>query len=228
MNAPKRATAELEVEALGLLHAAGADLGEQIGVARTDEGELRIEGVVDTPERKSAILQALAPLRRNPAVRIEVLTFTEALERQKPRAELGGTLSIQTAEPASNRIPVDAELRRHLEGKGFSGERLEEEIRSFSRRALGQSRQAMQYAWAMKKLAERFSPVDLQTMEAASREQWNSMLRRHAAALEREVRALRAELAPVFLPSGLQGEATEWLGLSGDASERADHRQPRQ
>ncbi|MBO0859854.1 MAG: sigma-70 family RNA polymerase sigma factor [Chloracidobacterium sp.] len=212
-----RATAELEVEALGLLHAAGADLGEQISVARTDEGELRIEGIVDTPERKSEILQALAPLRRNPAARIEVLTFPEALDRQKTRAEPGGTLSIQTAEPAGDRIPADAELRRRLERNGFSGDRLEEEIRGFSRRALGHSRQALQYAWAMKKLAERFSPDDLQTMEAASREQWKSMLRHHAAALEREVRALRAELAPVFRPSGPPEESTEWPDLSDDA-----------
>src|SRR5205823_4595740 len=84
---PPIATAELEVEVLRLLHQAGADLGEQLSVTRRPEGELRVEGIVETDQRKQEILRALNSVVSNPAVKVEVNTVAEALkqrERSRP------------------------------------------------------------------------------------------------------------------------------------------------
>jgi len=72
--APSVATPELEVEAWRLLNQAGADTGEQITVARTSEGQLKIDGLVDTETRKGELLRALWPIAKQSAVRINILT----------------------------------------------------------------------------------------------------------------------------------------------------------
>jgi len=71
---PVVATAELEVEVLRLLNQVGADFGEQLSVTHTPQGTLRVEGVVETDKRKKEILAALAPVKSNPAVRVELQT----------------------------------------------------------------------------------------------------------------------------------------------------------
>lgn len=75
---PSAATAELEVEALRLLHQAGADLGEQVSVTRTAEGQLRIQGLVESDKRKNELRSALNSIESYPTVRIEIQTVAEA------------------------------------------------------------------------------------------------------------------------------------------------------
>ena len=58
------ATAELEVESLGLLNQIGADLGQEVMVTRIPGGPLRIEAAVETEKRKHEILAALKADRR--------------------------------------------------------------------------------------------------------------------------------------------------------------------
>ena len=57
-----------------LVNQAGADTGEQITVARTSEGQLKIDGLVDTETRKGELLRALWPIAKQSAVRINILT----------------------------------------------------------------------------------------------------------------------------------------------------------
>src|SRR5260370_32369454 len=92
--APSRAvaTADLEVEVLRLLNQAGADMGEQVNVTRAADGQLKIQGVVETDQRKAEILHALAPVVANPSVQVEVKTVAEATKQQRQ----GGTSSGQT------------------------------------------------------------------------------------------------------------------------------------
>ena len=51
------ASADLEVEVLRLLSQAGADLGEQVNLTRGRDGLLRIEGIVETDQRKSELMR---------------------------------------------------------------------------------------------------------------------------------------------------------------------------
>src|SRR5258708_26105075 len=63
---PLTASAELEVEVLSLINKSGADLGDQLNVRRTPEGQLLVPGIVETDKRKDERLRAPAPLANNP------------------------------------------------------------------------------------------------------------------------------------------------------------------
>jgi len=210
---PLLATAELEVEVLGLLNQAGADLGEQINVTRSAAGVLRVEGLVESARRNTEILQALDSVRRNPAVSIEIQTVEEALNtlnthNQRAATAPGrnsATATVETAEFA-DRVPADSELRRHFSARGLSGEALEQQIHSFATRVANRSQQVQAHAFALRSLANRFSVEDLRAMDQGAKTKWRSMIRAHAAALAREASMLRGELESVFPAVTAAGE----------------------
>ena len=218
-SSPVLATAALEVEVLQLLNSAGAFMGEQLKVTRTAEGRLHVDGIVDTEQRKNEILQALTPVRNNPAVRIDVATAAEAAGRQARQSPNSGQVSVSSVDvDVKTGIPADADLRSYLSAqKGLSGEPLNEEIRRFSERALGHSRQARRHASALKQIVERFSAEDLRTLDEPARRQWLSLVAQHARALEQECGALRRELQPIFFPNAGSGEREATAQIAGDA-----------
>ena len=61
-STPPVASAELEVDVAYLLNRAKADRNEQVNLTRSAGGSLRVEGVVDTQQRKDEFLRALAPV----------------------------------------------------------------------------------------------------------------------------------------------------------------------
>ena len=194
------ASADLEVEILRLLSQAGADLGEQVNLTRGRDGLLRIEGIVETDQRKSELMRALAPVLNNPAVKFEVTTTAEATNRNSASPS-SGQIIIQGVAPTGYSIPVDAELRRYFSGRGLSDDQVEANIRQFANRTVNRSLQALQHAWALKHLAERFSSDQLSELSPEARAKWVAMVNAHAAALQNETAALRRELGPVFFPS---------------------------
>ncbi|MET0646573.1 MAG: RNA polymerase sigma factor [Pyrinomonadaceae bacterium] len=215
------ATAALEVEVLGLLNRAGADLGEQVSVSRTPQGPLYVRAIVETDARKAELLRALAPVAMNPAVRVEMVTASEAARqsRQNPSAPE----VIQEVAPAGNRVAADAELRLYFsERGGRGGEQLESEIIRFAVRESARSRRALQHAWALKRLAARFDARELAALDEGARLKWLSMIREHAEAVRREASALDAELRPVFSPAaaGVGGDTPiEEAGLAEAAGQ---------
>ena len=192
------ATAALEVEVLRLLNQAGADLGEQIDVTRAPDGKLNVHGVIETPQRKQEILTALRPVAGNPALRIEIDTVTEALRKQPTTPQRPTEVTMEDVQPTANVIPVDAELRRYLSARGVSQSQLDDEVRRFANQIVSRSRQAMYHAAAMKRLAERFSPDEVRTLDDDARTKWLSLIRQHARSFQSDSTALRQELAPVF------------------------------
>jgi RNA polymerase sigma factor (sigma-70 family) len=209
------ATRELEVELLSLLNRVGADLGEQVSVSRTPEGALLVQAIVDSERRKSELQTALAGVRNNPAVRIDIETRAEAVSRQQRSGSQPGTVTIHEAAPAGNSVPVDADLRRYFSATGLSGEQLEINVNRFSNRTLNRSLQIMQHAWALRRLAGRFSPEELETLEAAARGRWLGMLRGHAQSLHQQTNLLERELGPVF-PGMMSGAASAVSEIKGD------------
>lgn len=197
--APVVASPALEVEVLRLLNQAGADMGEQISVTRTHEGLLRVEGVVDTSQRKAEILGKLSSVASDPALRLEIETVADALKRQRSyRGSGGGVVEVEGGGSLANSIPVDAELRRFYSARGMKGTELEDSINQFANQALNRSAKIMQHAWALKRLAARFSPGDLQNLEPEARAKWLALIKQHAAALAQQNEALRRDLLPVF------------------------------
>jgi RNA polymerase sigma factor (sigma-70 family) len=202
-SVPVVATPAFEVEVLGLLSQASADLGEQLDVTRTPEGLLHVQGIVETEKRKAEILRALVSVANNPAIRIDVSTAAEALALQsRQQKSSSDSVLLEQVEPEDNRVPVYAELHRFLAGKGVIDSQIDAEISRLSISVSAHSRQSLQHAWAIKRLAERFSAEELRTLDSEARAKWLALIRSHAAVIQRETAAIRQELQPIFGSAG--------------------------
>ncbi len=198
---PVAATTELEVEVLRLINQSGADLGDQVNVRRTPEGQLLVQGIVETDQRKNEVLRALARVAGNPAVKLKVETMAEALKEQAKSRQSSGPTTVERLESAASKIPADEELRRYFAAKGLSGAQLDQAVNQYAGRIVERSLQALRHAGAMDRLAQRFSLEQLRTLDPEARNKWLGLLRGHALALERELSGLHRDLGP-FLSSG--------------------------
>jgi hypothetical protein len=210
-SAPPVASAELEVDVAYLLNRAKADRNEQVNLTRSAGGSLRVEGVVDTQERKNEFLRALAPVSNNPAVKIEIRTVAEATQRLSGV----GQVSVQQAEETANTIAVDEELRAHFEKRNGSGP-TDDSISKYSSRLVNNSYSALFHAIELKKLMSRFANVDMRAVAPDARTKWLAMLREHANAVERQTAQLRTEIQPVFFPGSTTAFAEE-ASIQNDA-----------
>ncbi|MGH9842092.1 MAG: hypothetical protein ACREEM_25340, partial [Blastocatellia bacterium] len=195
---PVAASVSLEIETLALLAEAGADLGEQVSVERTPEGALKIEGVVETEERKQELKRALAPALGSPAVRFEIETVEEALRRSKPAVAPPPAVIEQRTTTASV-LPVEEELRRYLSGQGrFTAEQLDGEVQRLARRTVNASFGIRQRAQAMKRAVERFAPEQWQSFDETARARLLNLIESHASAVREQALALRRSLQSIF------------------------------
>ncbi|MFN2531236.1 MAG: zf-HC2 domain-containing protein [Pyrinomonadaceae bacterium] len=205
------ATAELEVDALGLLSQVGADLGEPISVKRMADGLLHITGIVETDQRQTEIIQGLSSIASNPAVVIEIQTVAEAVAKQtsskpKPAAR------VRQIEITGNTMAVEPELRAYFADKG---EVTDEPIRKYSARMVSLSGGAMDHLWAMKRLLNQFSPEELRAIAPEARAKWSDLIRAHARSYQQATGALRRELQPIFF-------ARQSVAAASDEVEVAD------
>ena len=219
------ATAELEVEVLRLINRAGADLGDQVTVRRTPEGQLLVQGMVETIRRKEEILRALDSVTDNPAVKLKIQTIAEALKEQaKQRDSSANPTTVEHLESGASKVAVDAELRRYFTTKGLSGAQLDQSVNQFAARMVEWSLQAMRHASALDRLAQRFSSEQLRTLDPEARKKWLGLLRGHAQAIARDVEGLRGELAP-FISSGSGSESQPAFDINSDQDlQQAIHR----
>ena len=223
---PTAATAELEVEVLKTLGGIGADIGEEATVTRTAANQLLVQGVVESRERKSEILNALAPLAGQPGLIIRVETSQEAQKRaareqtmaaakNKQNKENDEAVSIQPLE-IRDAIPADAEVRRYLRSKGTSENVLNDEVNRFATRTINRSNQVLLRALSLKNLAARFSDAQLRAMKSEARNEWLNLIQTRAREIENQNRILRQELGAVFggiAAGGATGEARDEAGL---------------
>lgn len=176
-----------------------------------------MEALVESEERKGAILSALGPVLNNAAVVVEVSTVAEALAKRGAARDSSVTEREVVVE--AGRIPADAELRAHFAARLADPARVDAEIKQFAARAMNHSRQALLHASALKRMANRFTPAEARALGEDARSKWLSMVREHAGAYGREVAALRAQLSSVF-GGGASGGA-EPVG-DADAAQAAE------
>jgi hypothetical protein len=214
------ADTDLEVEVVNLLHAVGADTGEQIEVSRQPNGPVVVTGIVESANRRDAILAALRSLRENPALRVNVQTVTEAAAEQQLAAARARRLGNEesTAMP-----PVQLEMHE-VDGNSFAledevrarlSERGDDAIRRFAAASVNRSNQAMRYAFALKRLRAQFTPERLKEVSPEARSKWLNVVRTHASAYLRESAALREHLRPVF---GDHGGSAKAASIGSDAA----------
>jgi RNA polymerase sigma factor (sigma-70 family) len=214
------ATAQKEVEVLGLLNGIGADLGQEVIVTRVPGGALKVEAVVSGAQRKAEILRALSPVANDPALKIQIETPEEARRRslKEQSSGEGGQQTTVTSESvvADDTIPVQAEVRRYLLTRGVPESQIEVETGRLSNEVLMRSHRAMLHVWALKSLVSRFSPEDLRTLQPDARAKWLSLVRSHALGYEREAAPLRQELARIFNAPQIEGGTSAEGGVIAD------------
>jgi hypothetical protein len=192
-SAPPAASAELEVDVAYLLNQAKADRNEQVALTRSAGGSLRVEGVVDTAERKEDFLRALAPVSNNPAVKIEIRTVAEGTQRRSSNR----SVSVQGPEETANTVAADDDLRVYFQKQNPTGQ-TDELIRNYSTSVGNRAYRALFRAIELRKLVARFANVDMRTVTPDARSKWLAMVHGYAAAFEREAGPLYQELQPVF------------------------------
>ena len=210
-STPPSASAELEVDVAYLLNQAKADRNEQVALTRSVGGSLRVEGIVDTQQRKDEFLKALAPVSNNPAVKIVIRTVAEATQQSKS----GGSVSIQETEDTADTVAADQELRTYF-SKNNSAAPTEEAIRSYSSRVVNRAYRTLFHAIELKKLIDRFANVDMRTVAPDARSKWLAMLEQHASSFARENALLRQEIQQVFFP-GSSLHVGEEVSIQSDA-----------
>src|ERR1043166_1326338 len=107
---PPVASVELEVDVAYLLNRAKADRNEQVNLTRSAGGSLRVEGVVESEQRRNELLQALGPVSNNPAVKIEIRTVAEGTQQSLRPA----SVTVIDAQTTGNTLAVENELREYL------------------------------------------------------------------------------------------------------------------
>ena len=192
---PPAASAALEVDVIDLLNRAGAFTGEQIDVSRITDGRLQVNALVETDKRKAELLAALASVRNNPAVRINIETVAEAQAREALKQKAGSQTqsAISVDQYTARENPVFNELR-----KRFS----ESEAQAFADRVVRRSIQARRHATALRQLSDRFSPTDLASLSVADRTRWLDLLRGHANKFLAENESLQRDLQTIFSDIG--------------------------
>ena len=210
-STPPPASAELEVDVAYLLNHVKADRNEQVALTRSAGGSLRVEGVVDTQQRKDEFLRALAAVSNNPAVTIDIRTVAEATKRPTNL----GSVSIHRAEETTNTIAADEKLRSYFEKRNPSGP-TDQSIREYSSRMVQGAYRALFHAIELKKLVNRFAKVDMRTVAPDARAKWLRMVHEHASACARETSLLFEGLEPVFFP-GLPKHEIQEVSIGTDA-----------
>lgn len=209
---PAVASAELEVDVAYLLNHAKADRNEQVALTRSAGGSLRVEGIVETEQRKQELLRALAPVSQNPAVTIDIRTVDEALQRTPAPS----AISIYEAGVTASTVAVDRELREYFsKHNSIANDDLDEAVRSFSSRTVKRAYDALFQAIALKRVVNRFANVDMRTVAPDARAKWLAMVGDRAGAFSRETAILRRELQPIFF-AGAEVNAVEPLAIASD------------
>jgi RNA polymerase sigma factor (sigma-70 family) len=218
-SAPPTASAELEVDVAYLLDRAKADRNEQVTLTRSAGGSLRgegsgilrVEGVVDSQQRKEEFLRALAPVSNNPAVKIDIRTVSEANQQ---RATDTHAVVVQETQETADTIAVDKELRSYFERQTPSNQ-TDERIRNYSSRMSGTAYRALFHAIELRRLIYRFAGVDMRTLTPDARAKFLSMVHEHAIAFESKNAVLRQDIGPIFF-SGSATPAAEEISIKND------------
>ena len=197
------ATPDLQMETTWLLDHVGATLGGEITVTLANDQRLHVQGIVQNDARKQEILAALAPVRANPAVQIEILSYSQALRR-----------AVTTARNVSGKAPEVSGGNSNLSAQADISEflasqlppppesELRERVTRLSAEISASSSNAARHAWVLKHLAEMASSSNGENLSAAARRQYLSRVAIHAREVEQSTRRLKLELEPIFF-SGL-------------------------
>jgi hypothetical protein len=199
---------EAELLTLHALHVAGACLGEPVAVVRDEGGGVTVQGLVDTAERKQALMVAVQAI---PLVRFAVQTVEEAMAAPADADALPGqTDASAPIELRPGEVLLAGELKHKLRTR---------EIVQLSDRAVTLTRGWMAHAWALHRLAESMPDEKVATLSDSSRRLLERVAYEHANALRGEAASLRLMLAEVW-PDQTPPPSEPLTGLTWESHSR--------
>jgi len=197
---------DAEVGALFALHQMQADLGEQIEVTRDPAGRIVVRGLVETPERRQQLSEAL---RHLPLVVVRLHTVEEAARqaalKQSSRATQSPPVNdsvnaVTSTAPGANAF--EQRLARYFterESAGNDRQNINLKIARLSNEVVSESSAALSEAWALRRLLERFAAEKDEDRSIAARQRIEEMAANYIVRLKTQSRRLRMRLEPVLI-----------------------------
>ena len=207
--------AATEMQARIGLHGVAADLGEPIEIVRT-RLEVEVRGLVDTDQRKKDLVVALQGI---PHLVMKVLTVAEAGKSppvsspenvSEPRSQAAPGLTSVARAVSSPKLPIQEQLEKYLSehrsttvsqgGKenGATEGTIQHDIQKLTTQAVTLSEASLEHAWALRRLAERYTPDEVSTLPPESRRQLEDLVRDHIRALREQNRKYGTLVEPAL------------------------------
>jgi DNA-directed RNA polymerase specialized sigma24 family protein len=203
-------SAELEIGILYQLSSLGADTGVPIEVLRTPDGRVRVSGTVNTAALKDAIVTQLSKLNGHEHLDLRIVSSDEFVVPPGSKR----SAPVEAYEVTQPGFAANSRIRRYVQARGLSGERLDAAVAEFSRDALQHAQRALQHAYALDRLGTSLPAGELRSVSLSSQQEWTEMVNNHAKELEKELRSLRTEVQEISSASDepVMGNA-EKLGM---------------
>lgn len=180
-NASQMAASELPVRTV--LHNLGADLGEQVTVHQVSNDAIQVDGVAEDETRKQQISNALNGIRHT---QVRIMTVAQAAVHPQP----GHPLPTATDTLITASAPL---LEEQLEKRFPDSDQRAEYVINLSRYAKAHPR-----AWALARLADRYSSQQTALLDPEAQHQLQSLLTDHITALRQDVGRLQNQLSQVL------------------------------
>ncbi len=177
------ATVSEELQVFAALHRIGADLGDPIEVTR-ERSQIVVAGVGIAPERQEQIHKVLD------AVPNVVVRFLEPAAASSEYA--------QPAPPAAPEKSISQLFQARIEQQIGGRQNFEQ----FSSQLLDVTDAMMSRAYALRRLADRFSKDLEASLSPADRQVLQNLNREHATAIKQQAAQIERLLKPVLVPLG--------------------------
>jgi hypothetical protein len=177
------AASELQVRTI--LHSLGADLGEQITIRPVPNGLIQVDGIAEDETRKRQITSALAGIQHT---QLRITTVAQAAIHPQPGSSLA-TSNSSTLVTASPPL-LEEQLERRFPGSDQRSEYVNQSL------SLCQSASAR--AWALNRLADRYTPQQIALLDPDAQRQLQRLLIDHATALREDISRLQNQLGQVL------------------------------
>jgi hypothetical protein len=186
LDAVQIAASELQVRAA--LHSIGADMGEQITVRPTAGGLILVEGIAEDEARRRQMLNALVTI---PHTSLRLTTVAQMManphtSRSPANSDSTSPVTIVTASP-----PL---LEDELKQRFPDGDQRTEYVNL----SLSLCQSASARAWALTRLADRYTSQRIALLDPEGQRQLRSLLTDHITTLREDVSRLQNQLGQVL------------------------------
>lgn len=176
-----------ELQVRSALRSIGADLGEQIVVRQDPKGLIQVDGVAEDEARKRKIVDVLIGI---PHTRVGVMTIAEVAAH--PQSTQSTTIPNRApiAVVSANPPLLEEQLKRRFSDS--------DQLTQYVNLSLSLCQSASARAWALNRLADRYTPQQIALLDSNAQRQLQSLLIDHVTALREDVSRLQNQLGQVL------------------------------